>query len=186
MRSDVERKRFHGLEALQRSDSPVGGGLYGKDITQVTYARLADIARAVVEAGYTVIVDAAFLQHWQRSQLRRVASALGAPVAVLSVQAPEDELRRRIEHRAARSDDPSEATVAVLQYQRATAQPIATDENVALMTVDGCAAVSPSLGIDIARFFEGESCATVTAPSVAPRPFLPRAQAPGRQAMAPE
>ena len=170
VRSDVERKRLEGLQMLQRSESPVGGGLYGQDVTQATYARLAQVARVGLGAGYTVIVDATFLQRWQRAQLREAASALGAPVAVLSVQAPEDVLRQRIEGRAARSNDPSEATVAVLQYQRAAAQPIAEDERLPVMMVDGCASITPSLSMDISRFLGGDSRAPDTDSVCRPSP----------------
>ena len=157
VRSDVERKRLEGLQVLQRSESPLAGGLYAPDMTEATYARLAEVAREVVEAGYTVIVDATFLQRRQRARLREVADALGAPIAVLSIQAQEATLRQRIEARAARANDPSEATVAVLQYQRATEQPLAADEALPVMTVDGCAALTASLGMDISRFLERAS-----------------------------
>ena len=141
VRSDVERKRLEGLQALQRSESPVAGGLYREDVTEATYARLAEVARAVVEAGYTVIVDATFLQRWQRARLREVASALGAPIAVLNVEAPEAMLRHRIEARVARADDSSEATRGAGD-QKSSAQPIGEDEELPVMTVDGCAAVT--------------------------------------------
>lgn len=164
VRSDVERKRLEGLQILERSESPVAGGLYGQDITQATYARLAEVARAIVEAGYTVIVDATFLQRRQRARLREVAKALGAPIAVLSVAAPEEALRERIAARASRANDPSEATVAVLEYQKTTAQPIGEDEELPVMTVDGCAAVTATLAIDISRFLLGDSRAPGKAP----------------------
>ena len=42
VRSDVERKRLHGLAAAERTGAAVGGGIYGPDATRRTYARLAD------------------------------------------------------------------------------------------------------------------------------------------------
>ncbi|HYH42853.1 MAG TPA: AAA family ATPase, partial [Burkholderiales bacterium] len=117
IRSDVERKRLEGLRPVQHSASPVAGGLYTHDITRATYARLTQLARTVLEAGNTVIVDATFLQRWQRTLLRDLADGLGVPIAILTVQTPEKILRQRIDARAARGTDPSEATEAVLAYQ---------------------------------------------------------------------
>jgi len=164
VRSDVERKRLHGMGALQRSGSAVASGLYGQDSTQATYARLAEIARVIVGTGHKVIVDATFLQQWQRAQLREVAQTLAVPIAVLSVQAPESVLRQRIEARRAHAMDPSEATVSVLQYQRGTQQSISAEERLPVITVNGCQDAAPSLVADIARVFAGYPRSVVASP----------------------
>ena len=51
VRSDLERKRLHGLAARAHSGSAVGGGLYDAGSTARTYARLAEIAGAAVRNG---------------------------------------------------------------------------------------------------------------------------------------
>ncbi len=45
VRSDVERKRLHGLAAGERTGGAVGSGIYAQDATRRTYARLREIAR---------------------------------------------------------------------------------------------------------------------------------------------
>ena len=62
IRSDVERKRLHGLSALESSR----GGIYGQEATLRTYARLHELAQELLSAGYPVIVDAAFLKRDER------------------------------------------------------------------------------------------------------------------------
>ncbi|MGZ5148158.1 MAG: bifunctional aminoglycoside phosphotransferase/ATP-binding protein, partial [Burkholderiales bacterium] len=128
IRSDVERKRLYGLQARERSGSPVAGSLYSTTATEATYARLRELAHTILDAGYSVIVDAAFLRRSQRASMRELAVALGVPVIVASVRADRTVLRARIAQRAASGLDASEATSAVLEYQLASAEPIASDE----------------------------------------------------------
>ena len=66
VRADVERKRLFGLGPEAASDSSLGSGLYSAEASVRTYAKLAEVARAVVEAGYPVLVDATFLKRAQR------------------------------------------------------------------------------------------------------------------------
>ncbi|MGE8375162.1 MAG: AAA family ATPase, partial [Diaphorobacter nitroreducens] len=65
LRSDVERKRLYGLAALDRSAAR-GVDLYTSEASQRTFAHLRQQARAVLQAGYPVIVDAAFLHRRER------------------------------------------------------------------------------------------------------------------------
>jgi uncharacterized protein len=128
IRSDVERKRLGGLPALARSSSATGEGLYSSDRDRQTYARLAELARTVVSAGYTAIVDAAFLQRWQRDLLRDVALDLRVPFEIADCSAPERVLRDRVATRRELGRDASEATLDVLKHQLAHADPLSTEE----------------------------------------------------------
>lgn len=121
VRSDVERKRLYGLAPEAAS----GGTIYTPAATLRTYARLGEIAAMALDAGWSAIVDAAFLKRAERDAFRALAARLGAPCVILAPTAPPDELARRI---AARQNDASEATVAVLQQQLRTFEPLAPDE----------------------------------------------------------
>ncbi|HZN27335.1 MAG TPA: AAA family ATPase [Burkholderiales bacterium] len=137
LRSDVERKRLHGLSPLAQSHSTVSSGLYGQDATQATYARLAQAARIVVTSGYTAIVDASFLRRAHRAALRDLATSMGVPIALIDVSTPQALLRTRIMARVARANDPSEASLAVLEHQLATAEPVAEAEDLPVVALDG-------------------------------------------------
>ena len=128
LRSDVERKRLAGLDALARSGSGVGEGLYTRHGRHSHYAQLARLAEGLLEAGWPVIVDAAFLARWQRDLLREVAQRRAVPFRILDIQADHTTLRQRVGLRAAQGKDASEADLRVLQQQIDTAQPLGADE----------------------------------------------------------
>ena len=125
LRSDVERKRLHGLAPLERSHSTPAGGIYTAEATRRTYALLHATAAMVLDAGWSVVVDAAFLKRHERDSFRALAAERGADFAILACSAPLDEMRHRLE---TRQHDASEATVEVLERQLDWVEPLATDE----------------------------------------------------------
>ena len=135
VRSDLERKRLHGLDAGARSGSAVGGGLYDARANERTYARLAEVGAADLRNGFDAIVDATFLRRSERDAFARLAARHGAPYAILDCTAPEDVLRRRIAARAAEARDASEAGLEVLDHQLAEQDPLADDERRATIQV---------------------------------------------------
>jgi predicted kinase len=132
VRSDVERKRLAGLAA----HAPSGGTIYGPEMTELTYARLAEAAGHGLAGGLNVIVDAACLLRRERDALRELAKRHGAPFRLLAVGAPRAVLEARLAARAAAGTDPSEATREVLAMQAGFAQPVADDERAETLTVD--------------------------------------------------
>lgn len=128
VRSDVERKRLHGLAAGARTHARAFGGIYAPEATRLTYQRLRQAARDVVESGYDVIVDAAFLRRAEREEFRALALELGASFLIASCRASEAELRSRVARREAAMSDASEAGVSVLESQLATQESLGDDE----------------------------------------------------------
>jgi aminoglycoside phosphotransferase family enzyme/predicted kinase len=128
LRSDVERKRLRGLPALARSDSAPGRNLYDAKTTRATYRRLEQLAREVLQAGFPVIVDAAFLRRWQRDIFRDLATLLKIPFRILSCHADPDTLRRRLVARQHSASDASEADLAILQGQLHDSDPLSEAE----------------------------------------------------------
>jgi uncharacterized protein len=128
LRSDVERKRLAGLDALARSGSGVGQQLYAADATRRTYAHLARLAGEIVDAGWPVIVDATFTARWQRDLLREQARSRSVAFHILDFEVPVATLRERIIQRARDGGDASEADLGVLQHQLDTEEPLAADE----------------------------------------------------------
>jgi aminoglycoside phosphotransferase family enzyme/predicted kinase len=128
LRSDVERKRLQGLDAQARSGSALGAGIYSAELTAQTYARLAALSEAVIDAGYPVIVDATFLAEAQRSAFAAVARKAGVPFAIAACEAPEAVLRERVAARERAASDASEAGLAVLSHQLESRQPLTEAE----------------------------------------------------------
>lgn len=141
LRSDVERKRMHGLDARTRGRfSPGTGilesGLYDSISTRATYARLSALAAQVVRAGYPVIVDAAFLKTEQRALFWDLAARLEVPFVILDVRARESTLKARVSARAMLGQDPSDAGLEVLVHQLASAEHLSRQEQRRAIAVD--------------------------------------------------
>lgn len=132
LRSDVERKRMHGLDAGKRGDAR----LYGAEATALTYGRLLDLAEQAIRAGWPVIVDAAFLQAKQRMLFARLAARLGVPFCIFEVVASEATLRNRVAGRRRRGGDPSDADIGVLARQLAEYRPLGVEEKALAIRID--------------------------------------------------
>ena len=136
VRSDVERKRIHGLAPKDRPGSGIAEGLYRPEATESTYRRLLDLAGIVVEAGHGVIVDATFLERRQRDRFRALAARAGVPFLIVDFTASEEILRSRILARSERGADASDADLAVLEHQLGTHEPLQADEHESVFACD--------------------------------------------------
>jgi hypothetical protein len=136
LRSDVERKRLAGLDALAKSGSGVGQQLYAADATRRTYDHLARLAGKILDAGWPVIVDATFTSRWQRDLLREAARTRKLEFRILDFPVPVATLRERIVQRSREGKDASEADLAVLQHQLDTEEPLGADERADIASID--------------------------------------------------
>ena len=136
VRSDVERKRLYGLSPEARTRSELDAGLYTREAGERTYRRLEELAAAIVEAGFTALIDATFLKAAQRAPFRALAARLGVPFLILDFQAAEARLRERVGARARAGRDASEATLAVLERQLENQEALAEDERAAAIAID--------------------------------------------------
>ncbi|MGH8602942.1 MAG: AAA family ATPase, partial [Gammaproteobacteria bacterium] len=145
LRSDIERKRLEGLSLAARTGSPVGADLYRPEMTGRTYERLLTLAREVLDSGFAVMVDATFLKRAHRQAFQQLAQELRLPFRILHVKANETTLRERILCRQTQDQDrdASEATVAVLDYQLRSREPLTAEEEPFAVTVDTDARVDP-------------------------------------------
>ena len=128
IRTDVERKRLHGLGPRERSPAGIDRGLYAPDATEATYQHVCTLARGVAAAGHVALVDATFLKRWQRDLFRKLASNLQVPFVIVTFAASESTLRERITRRAIEGHDASDANLAVLDHQLRVQEPLAPEE----------------------------------------------------------
>ncbi|MCK9395355.1 MAG: AAA family ATPase [Methylobacter sp.] len=133
IRSDIERKRLFGYRPEDQTGSGIDDGVYTQEAGLKTYLHLKDLAKAVLEAGFPVIIDAAFLKTGQRDLFRQLAADCGAPFHIITFQASDQELCRRISQR---QNDASEATVDVLHRQQQSAQPLSKQEQSDVITIN--------------------------------------------------
>lgn len=118
IRSDVERKRLF----KNRED------LYSAEKTQLTFERLGFLAEQLLKAGFTVIVDAAFLSKIHRNRFLDIAKTMNIPFKILNCIVPKNIMETRINNRLQEKKDASDATIDVLNMQIKTAEPLTEEE----------------------------------------------------------
>jgi len=128
IRSDVERKRLAGISPGARAAADPGEGLYTAERGEQVHERLLQCADALLAGGFTTIVDATFIHRGHRQAFAQLAARSGAPVRIVRCEAPAYILKARIEERASRGTDPSDADLSVLQWQLAHDEPFDSDE----------------------------------------------------------
>ena len=124
LRSDVERKRLFGLPASADSRAS-GQDIYGQEATRRTYDTLFALARTALEAGFPVVLDAAFLRRHEREAAASLARRLHVPWRIVHCEAPDGLLRTRLRERRG---DASEAGEDTLDALRGVQEPLSEDE----------------------------------------------------------
>jgi uncharacterized protein len=119
VRSDVERKRLAGHNALDRVDKSTKISLYSTGLSDKTYQRLLEIATLCAVEGIPVIVDATFLEAGRRSLFMEMARKLNIPCRILYFHAPLEILAERVRKRYEMGNDASDADASVLFRQLA-------------------------------------------------------------------
>jgi aminoglycoside phosphotransferase family enzyme/predicted kinase len=107
LRSDEVRKRLWGIGPLQTLPKDA----YGPGQSQRVYGTMLAEAGLILRAGRSVVLDAVFLRPQERLAAEGLAAELGLRFQGYWMEAPEAELRARIQ---GRSGDASDADEAVL------------------------------------------------------------------------
>ncbi|MFJ4143947.1 bifunctional aminoglycoside phosphotransferase/ATP-binding protein [Pseudomonas sp. NPDC089734] len=118
LRSDVERKRLFTEQA----------GLYSADASKATYDRLHQLAETVLRAGFSVVIDATYLKQEHRNAAAKAAETTGVPFLILDCEAPQAVIAGWLKQRQEQNNDPSDATLEVIEAQQASREPLTADE----------------------------------------------------------
>jgi len=133
IRSDVERKRLFGIDPAADSKTDIDKGIYSAEAGVKTYAKLRQLAEFVLDSGFTVIIDAAFLKYEQRQPFQQMAAAKEVPFIILEFTASAETLRKRI---MARAHQVSDADISVLEHQLVSTKPLSDEESSYRIPVD--------------------------------------------------
>ncbi|MBM3503359.1 MAG: hypothetical protein FJX65_05740 [Alphaproteobacteria bacterium] len=114
LRSDVIRKKLFGRDPLERLPPEAYRPEVSAKVFDILFVRAAN----VLASGRSVIADAVWNRVGDRQRLTEVARVTGVPFVGFWLDAPAEVLRARV---AARSDDASDADLAVLESQLASA-----------------------------------------------------------------
>ena len=136
IRSDLERKRLFGLPPDARTRSAKDAGIYSREAGDRTYARLRELAAGILDAGYSPLVDATFLERARRRSFIELAEEKACPCTILVPEAPEPVLRRRVQARELEGGEPSEADLAILEAQLAAREPLTAAEQELALRID--------------------------------------------------
>ncbi|WP_133297485.1 AAA family ATPase [Motiliproteus coralliicola] len=127
LRSDRLRKQLH----QRQPELP----RYGDSLNQATYRQLLKDGSSLMAQGFDVIIDAAFLRADQRRPFIELAGQHDWSVNILCCDTNASRLAERIEIRQS-SQDPSEATVAVMEQQLQNREPLSEEEAAVSIQID--------------------------------------------------
>ncbi|MDF1584339.1 MAG: AAA family ATPase [Methyloprofundus sp.] len=121
LRSDVERKRLHKQYVI--SDEQ-----YSATNRNKIYQHLLNIAKDILQANYSVLIDATFLEQQQRTLFLQLAEQCKVPFIIIHTEADQATLLKRIHQRSLQADNVSDATQAVLDNQQSSQQALSANE----------------------------------------------------------
>ncbi|MFT6558251.1 AAA family ATPase [Sneathiella sp.] len=112
LRSDVLRRQLIDWDDY----SPMPQWAYTPQMSEKTYSLMARNARAILQAGHSVIVDAVLDRPTDQQQFKELAASLNVPFHGLWLSVNKDNMKDRINKR---TRDASDATVDILDKQLA-------------------------------------------------------------------
>jgi hypothetical protein len=121
--SDRVRKELAGLTASTRTDDAFGEGLYDAGHTAATYDAVLARAATALGHGETVVLDASWGSAADRAAAAALAEATASELHQMRCEVDAVTARSRLEARAARGDDPSDAGVAIARALAELADP---------------------------------------------------------------
>ncbi len=110
IRSDEIRKELAGLKPEVKVKEAYGKGIYSEDFTRRVYEEMINRAKRAVKEGKKVVLDATFIEEWQRDLLK----ANFPEVVILLTLADEEEVIRRLKERV----DISDADIEIYRRQK--------------------------------------------------------------------
>ncbi|NNF66313.1 MAG: AAA family ATPase, partial [Gammaproteobacteria bacterium] len=123
IRSDIERRRLHGIGETQKNEADIAKGIYSEQLSREIYEYLRDRTQDIITARLDVIIDATFLRREQRELFYELGNQNNCPVVILDCHAEDRVLRDRIRQRKWDGADGSEIDEAVLKFQQKSLEP---------------------------------------------------------------
>ena len=128
LRADVLRKQIQGLSPLERRLVSYDTGIYSPLVTEQTYDALFERAAQALARGESAIIDASFSRLSHRKRARELAIQTEARFRLVECSAPQTVIRKRLEDRMTKQNDPSDGRWEIFQRQKADFEPIHRDE----------------------------------------------------------
>ncbi len=113
-RTDVIRKEFAFLGIGEPGPAPYRTGLYEPEVTEATYRALIDDARAALERGESVVLDASWSASAMRDRAIELAEATHSDLTQLHCVAPAPVAEPRLRERVGDVSDADPAIAAAM------------------------------------------------------------------------
>ncbi len=110
IRSDLIRKELAGIEPSQKVKTGYGEGIYSEEWTKRVYEEMIRRAKEKVREGKRVVLDATFLEEWQR----KLVKDSFPDATFLLAYASDKEIRKRLRER----QDISDADIEIYLKQK--------------------------------------------------------------------
>jgi predicted kinase len=107
--SDRARKELAGVPLYQRGEESARGRLYSEAMTEKTYKTLFQYAASRLDRHASLILDATFSRSKHRNELIRLLDSKGVAYRFIEAQAPDEVIKRRLEHRQEATHEISDA-----------------------------------------------------------------------------
>jgi hypothetical protein len=123
LRSDEIRKDITGTEHSSTERHTFGEGIYSDEVTARTYAVMLSHARALLEHGETVILDASWVSAAERARAADLAEATASDLIEIRCVLDADTAAERMRRRRDEETDPSDADADVARAMAAVMDP---------------------------------------------------------------
>ncbi|MFO0994627.1 MAG: AAA family ATPase [Hyphomicrobiales bacterium] len=110
IRSDIERKRLHGISSKEALPKEA----YGPEISSEVYDVMLKRAGEALGAGWSVVIDAVFAKPGERDAAQKQAAKHGVAFLGLWLEADPEKMKTRVSRR---KGDASDATAEVVEKQ---------------------------------------------------------------------
>jgi uncharacterized protein len=120
--SDTIRKAIAGKRGLQVV--PFNEGIYGANMTEKIYAKIAREGEKQILEGQGAILDATFGQKAHREKIVRVAEKHRVPLVLIHCVASDETTKKRLAQREAEGKDVSDGRWEIYSKQKVAYQPI--------------------------------------------------------------
>jgi len=135
LNSDRVRKELAGVEAASGRGAGADQGIYTTEFSRRTYDELLARAANELRRGRSVLLDASYQSRAERDRVRNWAAALNTPVHFVQCICPEEEVKRRLNLRAADPKALSDGRWEILQIQRRRFEEPTELEETQLLTI---------------------------------------------------
>ncbi|MBW2432433.1 MAG: AAA family ATPase [Deltaproteobacteria bacterium] len=145
LRSDAVRKALFGLDPEEPQIEAFEEGIYSKEVSSHTYAKLLLLAQEEVKKGGSVILDATYTSENQRDGVLCLAKDMDANIIFVECVAPYQTLKKRLIEREA-AVALSDARLQHLKQFRSRFEPLAEIRDELHIRVDTNMPLSESIG----------------------------------------